>query len=331
MRRRDLIGLAGIGALNFARPAHAQTKANLPVVGLLLPGREDVVKDRLAGVRIGLQQAGFIEGKNYSIIVRFANGDVTRMAALAKELGKFKPAVVVVGTFAATTHKVIPDIPVVFTSFAADPLAMGIVESWSHPGGTITGNVMNAVGGEETMAQKRLGLFKQLGPGLSRLGMIGPEPGSPLAASERDALRKMCAQFGFDFRNYGVVGLDDLEGAFASARRDDVDAFFISGEPLTSTNMSRVIPFIATSEKPSFGPYLEMAQAGLLMSYSSDLSDGFRHAGLYAAKILGGAKPGDLPIEQASKFTFAINIKTARALGISVPPTLLALADEMIE
>jgi len=162
MRRRDLIGLAGIGALNFARPAHAQTKANLPVVGLLLPGREDVVKDRLAGVRIGLQQAGFIEGKNYSIIVRFANGDVTRMAALAKELGKFKPAVVVVGTFAATTHKVIPDISVVFTSFAADPVAMGIVESWSHPGGTITGNVMTRSGARRPWPKSVLGCSSNL-------------------------------------------------------------------------------------------------------------------------------------------------------------------------
>jgi ABC-type uncharacterized transport system substrate-binding protein len=331
MRRRDLIGLAGAATLNFMGPGYAQTKPDLPLIGLLIPGREDALKSRLVSMRLGLQQAGLIEGKNYSLVGRFANGDPDRIAALAEELGELKPTVVVVGSFPAIAHKAIPDIPVVFTAVAADPVAMGIVDSWARPGGMITGNLMTAVGGEDTMAQKRIGLFKELVPGLTRLGMIGPDPGSPLAAAERKALQKMAAQFGFDFKNYGVAGLDDLESAFASARRDAVDAFFISGEPLTTTNMARVKPFVVASGKPSFGPYLEMVRAGLLMSYSIDLLDGYRHAGVYAAKILGGAKPGDLPIEQASKFTFAINLKTAKALGIVVPPTLLALADELID
>jgi putative ABC transport system substrate-binding protein len=332
MRRRDFVGLAGAATLRFVGPGYAQTKPNLPLIGLLIPGREDALKDRLVSVRRGLQESGLIEGKNYLLVGRFANGDLGRMADLAKELGELKPTVVVVGAFAATTHRMLPDIPVVFTAFAADPVAMGIVESWVRPGGMITGNVMNAVGGEDTMAQKRIGLFKELVPGLTRLGMIGPDhPGSALATAERESLRKMAAQFGFDFKSYGVATVDDLEGAFASARRDEVNAFFISGEPFTTTNMSRIMPFVTASGKPSFGAYSEMARAGLLMSYSSDLSDGYRHAGIYAAKILGGAKPGDLPIEQASKFTFAINLKTAKALGIVVPPTLLALADELIE
>ena len=130
---------------------------------------------------------------------------------------------------------------------------------------------------------------------------------------------------------YGLGTLDDLEAAFASGRRDNVSAFYISGEPLLSANMSRVIPFVAGSGKPTVGPYPDWGRAGLLMSYSTDPIDGYRHAGTYAAKILNGAKPGDLPIEQASKFTFVINLKTAKALGITVPPTLLALADEVVE
>jgi putative ABC transport system substrate-binding protein len=331
MRRREFIRLAGTAALCFVRPGYAQTKADPPLIGVLIPGREDAMKDRLAALRLGLQQAGLVEGKSYSLAIRFANGDLARMAALAKELGELKPTVVVVGAYPTIAHKVLPDIPLVFTALAADPIAAGLAESYARPGGLMTGNVMNAAGGEETMAQKRIGLFRELVPGVTRLGMIAPDPGSLLAAAERKALQKMAAQFGFDFKNYGVAGLDDLESAFATARRDDVGAFFISGEPLTTTNMSRVMPFVAASGKPSFGPYLEMARAGLLMSYSSDLSDGFRHAAVYVAKILDGTKPGDLPIEQASKFIFAINLKTAKALGVTVPPNLLALADEVFE
>ena len=135
----------------------------------------------------------------------------------------------------------------------------------------------------------------------------------------------------FDFFDYGLDTIDDLESAFAAGLRDDVSAFFISGEPMLVGNMSRVMTFVTASRKPSVGPYPDWGRAGLLMSYATDPGDGVRKAGVYAAKILKGAKPGDLPIEQASKFTLVVNQKTAKALGIVVPPTLLALADEVIE
>jgi putative tryptophan/tyrosine transport system substrate-binding protein len=161
--------------------------------------------------------------------------------------------------------------------------------------------------------------------------MIAPDPGAGVAILEKDALRKVVAQLGFEFMHYGLGTLDDLEGAFASGRRDNVSAFYISGEPLLITNMSRVMAFVAASGKPTVGPYPDWGRGGLLMSYSTDPVDGYRHAGTYAAKILNGAKPGDLPIEQASKFILVINQKPAKALGIVVPPTLLALADEVID
>ncbi len=189
---------------------------------------------------------------------------------------------------------------------------------------------MNAVGGEETMAQKRIGLFKELVPGLKRLGMIAPAKGL-LAVKEKEALQKVAAHLGFEFVHYDLNTIDDLESSFAAGLRDDVSAFCISGEPLLVANLSRVMTFVTASGKPSVGPYPDWGRSGLLMSYSTDPIDGFRRAGAYAAKILKGAKPGDLPIEQASKFTLVINQKTAKALGIVVPPTLLALADEVIE
>jgi putative ABC transport system substrate-binding protein len=194
----------------------------------------------------------------------------------------------------------------------------------------ITGNVMNAVGGEETMTQKRLGLFKQLVPDLTRLGMIASDV-AVAVLKEKDALRKVATELGFELVHYGLKTLDDLEGAFAAGLRDDVSAFYVSGEPLLIGNLSRVMTSVTASRKPSVGTYPDWARAGLLMSYATNPADGVRLAGIYAAKILNGAKPGDLPIEQASKFTLVINQKTAKALGITVPPTLLALADEVIE
>src|SRR5262249_11805942 len=148
---------------------------------------------------------------------------------------------------------------------------------------------------------------------------------------EKDALQKVAAQLGFEFVHYDLNTIDDLESAIAAGLRDDVSAFYISMDGLMGANMLRVVRLITASGKPSVGPVPDWGPAGLLMSYATDQLDGMRHAGIYAGKILHGAKPGDLPIEQASKFSLVINLKTAKALGITVPPRLLALADEVIE
>ena len=230
---------------------------------------------------------------------------------------------------ARAVRAVLPDVPLVFTSISVDPIAYGFAQSYVRPGGMMTGNVTNAMGSEEALTEKRMNLFKELVPGLTRLGMIGPQ--GLLYKAELTALRNASGHFGFEVAEYAIERLDDLEGAFALGLRDGVSAFYISGEPLLFNNMSRVMPLVAASGKPCVGVYPEFGRAGLLMSYSSDTLDGFRHAGIYAAKILGGASPGDLPVEQASKFILTINLKTAKALGIVVPPTLLAVADEVIE
>jgi putative ABC transport system substrate-binding protein len=335
MRRREFIGLAGAAALSFLRTANAQTKAVIPLVGLMLPMKSGTgfAQERIAGIRKGLQEENAIEGANYSLAVRFAVGDIDRYPQLARELVALNVQVIVVagslygmGEF----RRAFPELPMVCTAIAADLVATGDVQSYVRPGGMLTGNVMNAVGGEETMTQKRIGFFKELVPGLTRLAMIAPANGV-LAKNEKDALQKVASQLNFDFIHYGLNNLDDLEGAFATGLRDDVSAFYISGEPLMFANLPRVMSAATTSRKPCVGPYPEWGRAGLLMSYSTDPIDGYRRAGAYAAKILKGAKPGDLPLEQASKFTLVINQQTAKTLGIAVPPTLLALADEVVE
>ena len=335
MKRREFMGLLGLATLSFTRAEYAESKTGLRVVGLLLPFKSDTAfsKERVAAVRKGLQEVGFVEGTNYSLAVRFAEGDVSRYAHLAKELGALNASVIVVAgsLYGLADFRVaFPDLPLVFTAIAADLVALGVVQSYVHPGGMITGNVMNAVGGEETMTQKRIGVFKELVPNLKRLGMIGPANGV-LAKNEKDALQKVAPRLGFEFIHYGLNGVDDLEGAFAAGLQDDVSAFYISGEPLMLPNLPRVMGLVTASRKPSVAPYPEWGRAGIMMSYSTDPIDGFRRAGVYAGTILNGAKPGDLPVEQATKFTLVINIKTAKSLGIVVPPTLLALADEVID
>jgi putative ABC transport system substrate-binding protein len=339
MRRREFIGLLGATALGFPRPGYSQIIADLPLVGVLAPTKQDADLGRqlIPAVRKGLQEEGLTEGKHYSLTARLADGQFARLPLLAKELVALKPRVIVAAATAIfAARETFPDLPLVFTAVADDPISLGLVQSFVKPGGMLTGNVMNAVGGEETMTQKRVGFFKELVPGLTRLGMIAPSPVpnstiSGLQTQEEIALRKVAAQFGFEFMRYNYDKLDDLETTFASALRDNLSALYISGAPSLFTNMPRVISLVAASGKPSFGPYPEWGRNGLLMSYSSEIVDGFRKAGAYAGKILNGAKPGDLPILQADKFVLVINQKTAKTLGIVVPPTLLALADEVID
>jgi putative ABC transport system substrate-binding protein len=329
MTRRKFLQLSGIVTVAFPWPAFAQK--DLPLVAVLVPGTADLAKSRVDVIRKGMHEASLTEGVNYAFALRFADGVFDRLPGLALELAALKPRVIIASAAAAVAvHKAVPDLPLVFTSYAADPIKAGFAESYVHPGGNTTGNVMNAVGGEEALTQKRMGLFKELVPGLKRLGFIGTAT-SILAIAELTALRSVAGHFGFEIVHHAIQGLDDIESAVASSKSDGVDALYVSGEPLLYNNMAKVLPFVMASGKPTVGTYPDWGRAGLLMSYSADLLDDFRRAGIYAAKILGGEKPGDLPIEQASKFTLVVNAGTAKQLGINVPPTLLTLADEVIE
>lgn len=328
MKRREFVRLSGAAAIILPWPALAQKQ--LPLVAILVPGSAKLANDRVIAIRKGMQEAGLSENVDYRFEVRHADGVFDRLPGLAQELAALKPHVIVASAAAATAvFKTVPDLPMVFTSYAGDPIKAGFAESYVRPGGRVTGNVMNAVGGEEALTQKRMNLFKELVPDLKRLGFIGS--GSILATTELAALRSVAGHFGFEIRHYPIQGLDDVEGAAASSRKDDVGAIYVSGEPLLYNNMARVLPPVLATGKPTVGTYPEWGRAGLLMSYSADLIDDFRRAGIYAAKILGGERPGELPIEQASKFVLVLNLKTAKSLGIVPPARLLTVADEVIE
>lgn len=340
MRRRNFILTLGGAAVAGPLRALAQHAANLPLVAVIIPFTEDLALERTAALRLGLKQAGLVEGTHYSLALRFAGGDYSRLPEFARELDAMKPRVFVVigsGAAIAATRKQAPNTPLVFAGISVDPIAAGLAESYARPGGMTTGAIMNAAGGEESLTSKRIGFFKELVPDLTRLGMIGiadietPNAAANLAIPERNALRKASAQLGFELSSYDIRTLDDLDAAVASGLRDDVSAFYISGDPRMNLDIPRVVASLTKSGKPACAVYPFWARAGLLMSYSTDPNDGMRRAGFQVAQIIRGAKPGDLPIEQAVKFTLVINQKTAKRLGIAPAPTLLAQADELIE
>jgi putative ABC transport system substrate-binding protein len=328
MRRRDFSKLSGAAAFAFSAPALAQK--DLPLVAVILATSQTRANERMATLRIGLKEAGLTEGVDYAFAMRFADGVFSRLPGLIQELAELKPRVIVSVGIAPAVTKYAPDLPHVFTAIADDPIRMGLAQSYARPGGNSTGNVMTATGSEDTVAQKRIGLFKELVPGLKRLGFIGTDgKSSILAATELAALRRAGSQLGFELVHNAIQGPNDIEQAVEATDKDGVDGLYVSGEPQMYTQLERVAPAVVATGKPSVGTYPDWARAGLLMSYQSDIYDGVRRAGGYAARILRGEKPGDIPIDQAVRFVLALNARTARLFGIAVPPTFLA--DEVIE
>lgn len=325
MKRRQFATLSGAAALGLSGPARAQK--DVPLVALLVAGSAKQASDRVAALKTGLKEAGLAEGVDYSIALRFADGVFSRLPGLVQELAALKPRVIVSIGIAPFVLKAAPELPHVFTAIADDPIRMGLVESYARPGGNTTGNVMTALGSEDTVAQKRIGLFKELVPGMKRLGFIGTR--SSLAATELEALRRAGGHLGFEVVHHAIRGADDIERAVEATNGDGVDSLYVSGEPMMYVHLARVAALVTATGKPTVGTYPDWARAGLLMSYQSDIYDGVRRAGLYAARILRGEKPGEIPIEQASKFILVLNGRTARQLGITVPLTFLA--DEVIE
>jgi len=328
MQRREFIGLIGAAAA-WPLAAQAQQVANLPLVAIIVVAGEQMATTRSVSIREGLKQAGLIEGKDYVVMLRFLDGDYARLPEIIKELDGLKPRVYVVTGFGpGPIHKQVPNAPVVFTGIAVNPVTLGWVDSYARPGGMVTGNVQNAAGGLESLMGKQFQLFKELVPNLTRLGYIGLADTPPV---ERAAAQKAAQQLGFAVSLYVVPTLADLENAIASGERDDVSAFFVSGDGRLVARIPQIVASLAKTGKPSFGPYPLWTRGGLLMSYYTDFDDQARRAGGLVAKILRGAKPGDLPIEQADKFTLILNLKTAKQLGITVPSALLSQADEVIE
>jgi putative ABC transport system substrate-binding protein len=300
----------------------------MPVIGVLDPRSPDAVVDRLRAFRQGLKMTGYVEGENVAIVYHWAENQIDRLPALASELVQ-RPVTLIVAAApsavlaakAATTT-----IPIVFV-IAQDPVGLGLVASLSRPGGHLTGvNFLNA-----ELEAKRLELLHTLVPGATRVHVIvNPADVANTEATLRQ-VQPAGRAMGLEIEVLNAGTSREIDTAFSGFARERPDALFVGQAPFLASRRVQLILQAAHHRVPASYPGREYAEVGGLMSYGSDVADAFREAGLYAGRILKGAKPSELPVVQSNKIELVINHQTARVLGLTVPPTLLSVADEVIE
>jgi ABC-type uncharacterized transport system substrate-binding protein len=327
VRRRDFFKVIAV-SVAWPLGARAQPVGKRYTIGILSAGNEHAVNPAVnAAFSKTLQELGWVEGKNVVFEYRYAENRLERLPELAADLVRRKVDVIAAaGTLAPLAAKrATTTIPIVMTA-AGDPLGSGLVASLARPGGNVTGMSLMA----SDLGAKRLELLREVLPQLSRVGVLwnAANPYSVLVFKEtQDAGRTL----GIEVRSLEVRGPDDFDSAFEAARGLHPDALITVEDPLTATYRTPIAEFTARQQLPSLHGIREFVAAGGLMSYGANLADLFRRAAYYVDKILRGTKPADLPVQQPTKFELIINLKTAKAFGLQVPPSLLARADEVIE
>jgi putative tryptophan/tyrosine transport system substrate-binding protein len=328
MTRSEFIALVGGSGLLLAtkvRRARAQQPA-MPVIGFLNASSPEAFADRLRAFRHGLKEAGFVEGENVAIEYRWAEGQYDRLPALAAELVRRQVAVIAAtggSPVALAAKAATATIPIVFT-VPEDPVRLGLVASLARPGGNATG--INFFSGE--LAAKRLGLLRELVPAAARVALlIDPATMDSILEDAKTAARTM----GLQIQVVHASTSRDIEAAFASFGRERPDALLVGGGAFLFSRRIQLALLAARYAVPASYGSREYPEIGGLMSYGTSLTDAYRQVGVYAGRVLKGAKAADLPVLQATKFELVINHPAAKALGLEVPPTLLARADEVIE
>jgi ABC-type uncharacterized transport system substrate-binding protein len=327
VKRREFITLLG-GAAAWPLGASAQQPA-MPVIGVMSPLSVATAARNLASLRNGLRDLGYSEGRNVKIEARFADGVAERFPLLVADLLSLKPAVILVGSTAAilAARRVTPTIPLIWFGTAGDPVALGLVDSFARPGGNVTGFLLSS---DARMVSKRLELLREAVPKLTEVGVV-IDPVYAAADGTLNAILPAARALGLNTRVYEVRSGAELEGAFAAAVRDSVQALYVPEAPLLLTRRAEIAELATSMRLPAIYTFREFVQAGGLMSYGSDLPDLYRRAATYVDKILKGAKPGELPLQTAEKFELAVNLKTAKALGLTISEAFLVRADEVIE
>jgi putative ABC transport system substrate-binding protein len=326
IQRREFITLLG-GAAAWPLTARAQQPA-MPVIGYLNPSTPDGSSDWLRAFRQGLKESGYVEGENVAIDYRWGENEPDRLPVLARDLVRRPVNVIAVISAPAsiTTAKATTAIPIVFM-VPEDPVRLGLVTSLSRPGGNATG--INFFAAE--LAGKRLGLLRALVPAATRVAaLLNPAEPTIAAANLRD-VEAAADAMGLQLRVLNASTIADIDAAFATFAKERPDALFISSGPFFGNRRVQLAHLATRHAIPAIGGSRAYPEVGGLMGYGTSQTETHRQAGVYVGRILKGAKPADLPVVQSTKFELVINHQTARTLGLVVPPSLLATADEVIE
>ena len=326
MRRREFLTLIGCAAASWPVVGHAQQQIT-PLVGVLCTGTAEALERYLASFREGMHELGYVEGSNIRFEFRFADGYLDRLPDLANELVRLNPRVIVSTPLPANiaARKATSAIPIVMAS-GADPVGFGLVASLSHPGGNVTGLANFA----EMLASKQIDLLREMLPHLARFGLLVNVTNQLHEPQLRET--KMAAEaLGILLVPVEVSRPDQLDSVFATLGAERVEGLLVPPDTTFYSRRREIADLAAKTRLPAIYGYREHVEVGGLMSYSPDLAGQYRLAASYVDKILKGAQPADLPVEQPTKIELVINLKTATALGLTIPPTLLASADEVIE
>jgi putative tryptophan/tyrosine transport system substrate-binding protein len=327
MRRREFIILTGGTAIAWPLAVRAQQSERVRRVGVLSGGADDAEgQARAASLRQGFSELGWTEGRNIHIDYRWSGGDVSRAKANAVELVSQKPDVVIATTTLAlaAVRDETSTIPIVFVN-VGDPIAQGFVSSLAHPGGNITGFTSF----EFTTSAKWLELIKEIAPKLRRVAFIFNPEAAPFAEKFVNGIERAAPSLGVDLIVSPTRDAAEIDRALVAVSGDG--GLIVEPDAFTSANRALIISLAARYRLPAIYPYRFYAADGGLLSYGNDINETWRRAPFYVDKILRGANPGDLPIQQPTKFELIINLKTAKALGLTIPPQLLDRADELIE
>jgi putative ABC transport system substrate-binding protein len=326
LKRREFITLVGGTAATWPLATRAQQSA-IPVIGLIdIRWPDALMEDRLRAFRQGLKDTGYVERENVAIEYRWAENQMDRLPELTAELVRRQvaaivttggPAAVLAAKAATTT------IPIVFV-VAEDPVRLGLVASLARTGGNLTGINLYTI----ELVAKRLELLRELVPGATHVAMLVTAASAETTARDVEAVGRA---LGLQIQFFNVGTIREIDAAFATFARERPDALFVAGDPFFSGRRVQLVQLTACHRLPATYALRDYPEAGGLMSYGPSIKDAFRQIGVYTGRILKGAKPADLPVVQPNKFELVINAGTARMLGLIVPPTLLATADEVIE
>jgi putative ABC transport system substrate-binding protein len=326
MRRREFVaGVLGTAAWPLVTRAQQPLT---PVIGFLHSATVQTFSQQFAAFRDGLNQGGFIEGENVTIEYRWAEGQSNRLPALAADLVQRRVNVMVAAggnnsNLAAKSSTT--TIPIVFVS-GSDPIKLGLVPSLNHPGGNITGFSFFAA----NLAAKALGLLHEIVPSTTAIAALVNTSG-PEAQPTMADLQQAASALGVTVQFMNVTKAEEIDQAFETMKQQGAGALFVSADPLFGSRIAQIVALAEQHRIPAIYYRKEFPVAGGLISYGTDQPNAYRQAGLYAARILKGEKPADLPVLLSTKFELVVNLKTAKALGLTVPPSFLARADEVIE